>query len=134
MWNYTNTPDVLKYCEDIEHSIHDRIVESNDGSIYTRPATKIKYGGVHMNTVSQPHLSIKLVNKSIKDDVLARARELGINKTNYTNLKRVSRTTIHDAELVAKFRKHTKILDKVRNTDFATIDPTLMTHLRTVTH
>ena len=134
MWNYTNTPDVLKYCEDIEHSIHDRIVESNDGSIYTRPATKIKYGGVHMNTVSQPHLQIKLVNKSIKDDVLARARELGINKTNYTNLKRVSRTTIHDAELVAKFRKHTKILDKVRNTDFATIDPTLMTHLRTVTH
>ena len=124
MWNYTNTPEVLKYCEDIGEDIQDRLYEGGGD---------IRYGGVHMNTVSQPHLSIKLVNKLIKSEVLGRAREIGLNKTNYTNLKRVSNTTVHDPELVREFRKHTKILDKVRNTDFSTIDPELMTHLRTVT-
>ena len=125
MWNYTNTPEVLRYCEDIGEAIQQRLYDT-DGDI--------RYGGVHMNTVSQPHLSIKLVNKLIKSEVLGRAREIGLNKTNYTNLKRVSTTTVHDPELVREFRKHTKILDKVRNTDFNTIDPELMTHLRTVTH
>ena len=123
MWNYSNTPETLQYCEAIGQSIKERLWAGG---------SDIRYGGVHMNTVSQDHLKIKLIPEVIKRYILDYARELNISEENYNKLKSVSSETEHNDRLVERFLQHTDIMDKTRKTRFDTIDPALMARLRTV--